>query len=374
MRRLLPLCLFACAAPDGTGFFQKMDVRVVDDEVGAALEMLPLIEDAQDTLRVALPRATYQPLTDAIIEAHARRVDVTVITDIDQQDDPGIQDLLAAGVPTSLNDDGISYFEFAFNNDVRWTSDQVVMSHAFVIADGVRLANATSVGGQDPSPQIVIQTTGEVLAEDFGAEHNQIFGGSDATALTAFSAAAKSRTDVRHVYTNDTDTPIVSYFGPQERVTKRVIDGIYSARRSVRIMSNDIANAGINQALLEKSRWGFPCEAIVGPAFDGQRVARPFQRDLVDVNRLRSDSDMPTVVLIDIEGGPDTMPRAYVVSHDLYSAERFYFGTEVITDQLIDGNLMILEDNDYVLGEDADSPLQGIVDLYLDIQAQAGPF
>lgn len=391
MRYLLPLTLFACAAPDGTGFFNKVDVRIAEDEIAAALEFIPVIEAAQDTLHVALPRATYTPLTDAIIAAHDRNVDVKVVTDIDRRDHQGILDLEAARVPLTYNDnevpcesigsDGpppcsgpLTYFDFSFNQDVSWSSEQILMSHAFVVADRAQLAVASQVGGESITPQVVVQMTGEEIGEDLITEHNQLFGGSDATALTAFSAPAKSLADVRDLYRTDSDAPIEVYFGPQERLTKRIIDAIYTARTSVKVLSNEIVNSGLNQALQEKASWGFDIEAIAGPDLQTGGLSRDFRNDTDDVVKLQiSDApDVPTVILIDIEGGENALPRAFVLSHDLYSAARFFGRTEVITDQLIDGTLVVLQDKDYVEGQDAESSLQPIVDLYLDHQMRAG--
>ncbi|MEZ4318186.1 MAG: hypothetical protein R3F61_11805 [Myxococcota bacterium] len=379
LHTLVPvLLLAACAPPDASALFTTLDVRVAPNEQSANDAFVGVIASADDELVVALPQATDTVLTDAIIERFQAGVDVKVVSDIDQSSDPGIQDLVAAGVPLRLGDGGIGYFDFALNTDVAWTSDQVRMSHAYVVADRYDIISGTLAGGTSEAAVVLFQLQGEDLAQDLWLEHNQIFGGSDATALTAFSAPAKSQADVRWIYPTDTDVPVELWLGPQERVTKRTIDAIYTARKSIRLMSNELVNDGMVRALQEKASWGFPVTAIVGPEFGStsQPLSREFQNNTPDVEKHRFDAvpDFPTVVLVDIEGGVDVTPRVYVLSHDLYSAARIYRNAEVITDQLIDGNLFVLSDDRYEEGGEPGSPLQPIVDLFQDHLDRSGAF
>ncbi len=375
---LVPLALVGCAEPDGEGFFMSLDITTTETEAEAGDVFVGVVESASDELVVALPRLTDTFLAEAIIERHEAGVDTRVVTDIDQADDPGVVMLRDANVPLRLADGAITYFDFALNTDVAWTSDQTIMSHAYVIADRYDVASASLAGGSSDTATIVLQMQGEDIAEDLWIEHNQVFGGSDATALTAFSAPAKSQADVRWVYPNETDIPLEMWLGPQERVTKRTIDAIYTARTSVRVMSNELVNDGIVQALQSKASWGFPVEAIVGPDFGttSQALSRAFENETPDVEKYQftDGEDLPTLVLIDIEGGEDVMPRAYLLSHDLYSAARLYRNTEVVTDQLIDGNLYVVSDDTYTEGGKSDSPLQTLVDLYEDHLNRSGDF
>lgn len=379
MRRLLPLALLGgCAMPDMNAAFTQFEAVVVDDEEAAGDAFVAVVQRAERTLDVAVPHLTDGFLTDAIIERFEAGVDVRVASDIDQASDSGIRALQEAGVPLRLGDGGITYFDFALNQDVAWSSEQVIMSHAFAIADQLHVVNATAVGGSSPARQIVLNMRGEDLAWDMGLEHTQVFGGSDATALTAFSAPAKSIADARWHYPTESDAPVELWFGPQERVTKRVIDAVYTARKSVRVMSNELVNEGMALALQEKARWGFRVEAIVGPEFGttSQPLARLVTNGTPDVDKRRfTDApDLPTLILIDIEGGVDTAPRAFVLSHDLYSAARLFRNAEVVTDQLIDGNLFVITDVDYRVDDDPGSVLQPLVDTWFDHLDRSGGF
>ena len=71
------------------------------------------------------------------------------------------------------------------------------------------------------------------------------------------------------------------------------------------------------------------------------RIGRGFVGDLFGAAGYR-------LVLVDVEeeGQELLTARAMVVSHDLYSAARLYGSSEIRTDQLIDGNLFVLDDYD----------------------------
>lgn len=388
-KHLALLLLVGCSAPGMEDYFVQLDVQTTTDEAGATAAMIDAIEDAEKTLEIALPRAEDTAISDAIVAAWDAGVDVEVVTDIDSRDGAGIVAIAEAGIPLRYADGSVTYFDFNANDDVEWTSDQVIMSHAFVVADDLRVVNATSVGGAGDGSQIVFQASNEDLADDLHLEHNQLMGGSDATALTAFSAPAKSQADIRWVYPTQSDAVYELWLGPQERVTKRVIDAIYTARRSVRVMSNEVANDGISRALQSKSSWGFDVELIVGPDFGStlQQLEDQVVDQTPDVQKFRfTDAvDVPTLVLIDIEGKDgdlDVLPRAYVLSHDLFSASRFYEDRlgrllEVTTDQLIDGNLNVITDEDHRYDgshSDPESELAPLIDLYMDHLDRAEDF
>jgi phosphatidylserine/phosphatidylglycerophosphate/cardiolipin synthase-like enzyme len=373
---LLSLALVGCAAPSLDDYFVQMDVRRTVDQSQASAEFISTIERAEDTLWACLPQTDDPAVAQALVDAFDDGVDVEVVLDTDEVDDAGALLLREAGVPIRRASGSVDYFDFILNSEVGWTSDQVIMSHAFVVADDQYFTNATQVGGTDDSSQLVFQGIGEDLVDDLRLEHNQMFGGSDATALTAFFAPAKSRADNRKFYPTDSDAIYELWFGPQDRVTKRVIDAIYSARVSIRVMTNELANDGLANAIQEKASYGFPVEVIVGSGYGSTNVdlRNRVTRALEEADTFQFDGDLPTVILLDIEGKQgdlDVYPRAFVLSHDLYSAVRFFEDAngrsrEIITDQFIDGNLNVLTDENYRLGEDSDSLLQPVVDLWME--------
>lgn len=358
MRRLLPvLALAACTAPE-IDTFSQVQVQRTETAEETHAHFVDLFDSAEETLEVALPAIEDEALSDAIITAWDRGVDVRVVTDIDQQDDAGTQALIDEGVPVHLADAGITYFDFNILDDVLWDSDETIMSHAFAIADGLRGVSATEAGTLRDGTRVVLDLQGEDLMIDLFIEHNQVFGGSDAVAVTAYDSAAKSIADFRWMYGTQTDQTLELWFGPQERLTKRVIDAVYSAKASVFVATDEFANEGLAHALQDKAEYGFDVRVVVGPTF-GQtafflsQVLEAETPDVTDKNRICADVEVPTLVLIDYEqarNGQHYTARAYMLSHDMYAAARLYRGSEVVNDQLIDGNLFVLNDYDQPTG------------------------
>lgn len=354
MRTLPLLALVGCAAPSVDALDNQLHTHVVNGPDETAEIFLDAIDSAETKLDFALPKGQDTRLSDALIAAQDRGVAVRVITDFDEAASPAISALLAAGVPTTLADDGITYFEFLLGDTVTWPSEQTIMSHAFAIVDyeltpyryaKPRVIQATDLGGMEAGPRVVFEASGEQLAEDMWIEHNQVFGGADAVAATAYDAMAKSIADSRYRYDTQNNVELQVWFGPQERLVKRVTDAVYSARSDVRILTDDFASNGLAFALQEKARWGFDVNVIVGPHFGttSSALSRPLTNDTPDVGKWKTSLDeIPTIILIDygenMAGRHDTA-RALVITHDLYSSARLYRSGEVVNDQLIDGAL-----------------------------------
>jgi hypothetical protein len=350
--RTLPLLavslLVGCAEPDLADLFGQVTVSLADGEDGASQPFVERVEQAETSLHVALPGGDDTELAGALVDAWDRGVEVEVITDWDLRDSAAISQLLEAEVPVRLADAGLTYFEFNLNDDVAFPSTATVLSSAWVVADRRTVLAASSLGAGGAGTRIVYDLQSEDLIDDLLAEHNQLFGGTDATAVTAFDGPAKSITDLRWLYGTAAPVDLEMWFGPQERLTKRVIDAVYTARTSVRVLTNDLANEGLAKALQDKATRGFDVTVVVGPQFGESNsfLSRIFE-DTPDVEKRRlTDADVvPTIVVIDWEAqesGLRARTQVMVLTHDLYSAARLYRGEPVVSDQLIDGVMWTL--------------------------------
>jgi hypothetical protein len=372
MRPLLLLALVGCNAPPEMDTFSQVQVLALEDAETAHAAFIDLFDSADETLDIALPAIEDEALSDAIIDAWDRGVAVRVVTDVDRSADAGVVALLDAEVPLTLADGEITYFDFNILRDVEWTSDQAIMSHAFAIADRIRAVNATTAGTLEDGTRLVLELQGEDLMIDLWIEHNQVFGGSDAVALTTYSSAAKSIADFRWAYGTQADLMMEMWLGPQERLTKRLIDAVYSARSTIWVLTDDFANDGFAAALQDKAEYGFDVEVVVGPNHGSSApvISAVLLTDAPDVSKHRicDPGEVPTLVLIDYERARDGNrynAKAFMLSHDLYSASRLYRATEVINDQLIDGNLFVL--NDYGSPSGAMEDLQQVWEDHLGL-------
>ncbi|MBT3219398.1 MAG: hypothetical protein HN348_09930 [Proteobacteria bacterium] len=369
--QLLPLLLVACAPPE-LDVFTTLDISLVDTPEAANEVFLDLFDKAEDSLHVALPSGEDTTITDALIDSWERGVDVEVVTDIDHQDDAGIVDLFDAQVPVQLADGAVTYFDFGFNQPVAWDSEDVIMSDSYAIADGVQLVNASAIGDLDLGERIIFEVVSPDLSYDLELEHNQLFGGADATSLTLYSSMQKSIADYRWHYSTQSDVMLEMWLGPQERLIKRIIDSVYSARASVWVLTNDFATEGMAVAMQTKAEHGFDVQVVVGPDFEksSSALSKVLKQETKDVDKYQVDTArVPTVVLIDYDVARDGNrypAKAFVLSHDLFSAARLYRVSEVVSDQLIDGNLWVLNDASGELSDEMLS-LQDVWDRHLDM-------
>jgi hypothetical protein len=127
------------------------------------------------------------------------------------------------------------------------------------------------------------------------------------------------------------------------------------------------------KALQSKAEHGFDMRIIVGPNFgdSSSPLSRLLQQETPDVWKGEiTTGRVPTVVLVDVDSARDGRyypAQAFIASHDLYSSARFYRADEVVTDQLIDGTLWVLNDPTHLSQELAD-----MVKLWDDTVAVAG--
>lgn len=360
--------LGACAAPTAEDARNQVQLSLTGDDPAAASDaFIAAIESAQSELQVGAPELTDEALAAAIIDAQDRGVAVEVVLDEDQAADPGAQMLVEALVPVTFADGGITYQDFSVNVELSFSGDDVRMTHAYAIIDRTRVLTASQVGGVQLGENIVMDVVSEDIGQDFMMEHGQIFGGLDASAQTSYFAGAKSIVDARWLYKTQTALTVELWFGPQERVVKRVIDSVYSARSDVTVLTDDFLDKGLATALQAKASTGFDVKVVVGPRFGTQ--APPLSGELRDNTpdvqkyQFSAEQRIPTVVLVD--QGVDRMglrPRtqAFVLSHEIVSATRTV-GTEPIpSDQLMDGNLWVLSQTGEVGPE-----LQQLNDLVL---------
>lgn len=373
------LCLFGllaigCAPPDLEDGFTV--VEHFADESGQATNahFLELIDGAETTLRVALPFFEDTALADAFVDALDRGVDARLVLDIDQVEDAGVVQLETLGIecmqaeeavvlrlageepPCILADDGVDYFDFANNVPVSVPSSAIRMTHAFAVADRVDFVRSSRAGDLLNGTRLTSVGHSEDLGDDLSWEHQQLFGGTDASTLTAFSSSAKSVTDNRWLYPTQTRVSMEMWFGPQERLIKRIIDSTYRARSSVYVLTDDFVDVNLARALDQKGADGFEIIALVGPHFGDTRpeLSRTFlsTEHIVKYQITEELDHVPTMVLVDYtedRAGSQPMTQAFVLSHDIAATTRYFGGGSAVevleqSDQLMDGNLMVLDD------------------------------
>jgi len=378
---LAVVSLTSCAPSYAPSEFRHEVSLQITDAQGSHDRLIATIDSATRTLDVAFPTIDDTALSDAIVRAQDRGVAVRAITDIDAADTAGAVALAAANVPLQLADGEVTYFEFSISQDAIFTSDRVRMTHAWALADREHATVADFAGNLDDGTRLVFEIRGEDVLEDLWTEHNQVFGGEDATSTTAYDNLAKSIADFRWEYPTQSDVRLQLWFGPQERLTKRMIDAVYSAKSSIWISSGWVTNEGLSRILQWKARDGLDVRVVVGPSQPAQYLpnsaADLFVNRTPDVGKHQvTDTHVPTMMIIDADrarDGHDYTASVYVLSHELIHARRFPDQPELTpdliavgleTDQLTDGDLWVMDNWGRPLNPDVQSAIDTFEGLY----------
>ena len=374
----LPLLLAGCAAPDTNQVFNNVQVQSFTESDGGQQVIDAFIDgalSAESDLAVLLPGLENMELAQVLIQAHESGVPVAVASDVDSSDDVGILALLDAGVPVSLGDGAVAYFEFSLNEDVSWDSSQVRMTHNVMVIDRTHVLNTSSLEPGDGF-RWLFDSTSRDLSYDLDIEHNQIFGGSDASSMTAYDSLAKSVADNRWIYGMQSDEHLEVWLGPQERLIKRIVDATYGARASIYVLTDDFMDEGLAVALGAKYADGFDVQVVVGPNFkeNERALSNNLEESGVPVTQLPAGTVVPTLLLIDTqidERGTWNTAKAMCLSHDIVSASRLYRAAPVLSDQLMDGSMWVLNDYDSPDSEET-AQMGALIALWEDALSRSG--
>ncbi len=375
------------AAPDTRDMFNTMhtltagDAALVQSATGKAggstmsntqLEqhIIDAIGTATRTIEAAFEDLESEAVAQALIDAQRRGVRVRVVGDIDRSEQAGFVKLTSNGglEPNGPGRDGQAVVfgngELTYNPQliavITRPGEQNRMTHNFVIIDELRVINLTGgfFAGNPDVAQIGFDSKSEDLGKDFGDEFNQLHGGQFSIVLDTFNGPQKSNTNNRTHYVNDLGDLEV-YFGPQERLLKRVVDEVYNARASVHVVGEEFTNFFLSEALIYKAINGFNVGVVVdtdGADVDFSKL-EIMQNAFDDV---RGGSDvLPTIrtadnirlnmIIIDADRSPingkQYRTRVFVLSEPLLEAIAFTAGnqpTPRAADAFADANMWVL--------------------------------
>lgn len=325
--------------------------------------------DKSDRVYAAFERLETPELADALIRAHDRGADVKIVGDEDAQSDVGFQALLDADVPVTFGNGELAYLPDPTLNSIVDNCGQLaekvrcpppqgsepvpaglmyrpgsynVMSHSFLLTGKTTVWNfANSAFGATDGPMVGYRIESERMWEVFEREHRQLFGGVFATTLDVYNGPVKSAQQSNPDFNSESYLSELgefqTFFSPQDRVTKKIIDESYRARASVWIITDNMAEDALAKALQYKQEY-FDVKVITNRAaqaseLDWQDIPHRFAPDSID--------KLPTVVVIDgvedREG--DRRPRRVMVSsYPIYKTGpfRIFFGPPVIQDDIIE--------------------------------------
>lgn len=361
---LVASALLSCdtAGPDPAEIFNRFGLLEAgpDRLPTGTLEqrMVAVIGGAQERVYAVFEDFESETVAQALIDAHERGVEVHVVGDVDRRYQVGFQLVEAAGVTTRYGNGELD-FELEPTRPATADGDQTRVTHNFVVADAVQVVNLTGgfLEGRPNVHQLGFEVTSEDVGRDFEDEAIQLSGGVFATTYDNFNGPIKSAVNNRQFYRTENGVLEV-YFGPQERLIKRVIDATYSAKASVFIVGESFDNQFLAEALRYKAMNGFEVAMVLDAASDGESPVAA--RLISDFDDIRGDDVLPdiryrpgiqqNVVIIDANTSPHDgkvhVTKVFVLSEPLAASGGFVRVGNVYegrtADALMDANMWAL--------------------------------
>ena len=213
------------------------------------------------------------------------------------------------------------------------------MSHTFFLIDETYVWNITAPLNEDQPVWLAFRAMSEEMANSFGREFRQMHGGVFSTTLSVYNGPLKSITHQNPLRLTNRGQLRVR-FNPQERLIKNVIDETYRARSSVFVMTDNLTNEDLIDALTYKEEAGFEVRVLLGQS---QAQAEDIQEQVDTLDPVYAPEEMgrlPTMVVIDSEqdSNDDHRPRmVQILSHELWQAQPYEMLTNT-PDADLDGN------------------------------------
>ena len=231
------------AAPAGGGDWYELYFTIPQQEStwsGGLDEILAAdIDQAESYLDIAAYDFDLQSVTDALIRAHGRGVEVRMVTDSDNLDLEQPQELMEAGIP--LVEDNRS----------------AIMHNKFVIIDGFITWTGSwnfTDNGTYRNNNHAIRIISEELATNYSYEFEEMF--------LERQFGARSPADTPHSRLTIDGTQIETYFAPEDGVMERVIEVVSQANESIRFMAFSFTDDDLGAVMRERAAAGVLVEGV----------------------------------------------------------------------------------------------------------------
>lgn len=208
--------------------------------------LVDLIDIAQKRVDVAAYQLNLATVTDALLRAHRRGVQVRLVTDAEHEDEEMVGRLRSAGVPVTVRprDGGIMHNKF------------VVVDDAWVWTGSWNLTHSCTYWNNNNAVLIASRHLNENYATEFDELFNGYFGPTSPR-NTPHPAM------VIEVPEKSVRAPLEVYFAPEDQVARHLLPVLSGARRNVRFMAFAFTSQSIADTLIELARRGVSVEGII---------------------------------------------------------------------------------------------------------------
>ncbi len=205
----------------------------IDEKLAAS------IDAAQKTVDVAAFELDLESVTDALVRANERGVQVRLVTDTDYEEDYGPQTLLEADIP------------------VVFDARDPFMHNKFVVIDGASVWTGSwnltyNCTYRNNNNALVIQS--KKLAENYTAEFEEMF--------TDGAFGVSSPDDTPNPQVTVDGTRIENVFEAEGNVQERIIKLINQAQKSIYFLAFSFTDDDIAQAIIKQHRAGLTVQGV----------------------------------------------------------------------------------------------------------------
>ncbi len=401
------------AEPDSSsqdGWISKVEFQAGSHASGAELrtKIVADINKARVRVWAALMHLEDPAIADALVSAHKRGVEVRIVADEDHKGDVGFGMLEAAGITPVYGDGELAYLpdptmtpllEYCQRREdmVSCTRGSVepgdiagmmiragnfnLMSHTFFVIDEMQVWNITTPLTSKSTYWLGFKMLNEEIARAFEREHRQMHGGVFSTTLSIYNGPLKSNIQRTPFYNTDQGAMRIQ-FNPQERLIKNVIDEVFRAKASVFVMTEDLSDPFLLDALEYKKNNGFDVKVVIGNSQGPSMQARV---DALGAKKVASNVGyLPTMIIIDHsrDRRGKLNPRiVQLLSHPLYRTAAFEVEyrtpDDVVrwyrSDSFVDGNMFeILEFGNQRVAQSTDKlPAESFLTIWDQVWAGA---
>lgn len=196
-------------------------------------KLVAAIDQARISVDMAMYNFNLWSIRDALVAAERRGVDVRVVVDNENLDEPEVQDLIDAGIPV-MSDSG-----------------EGLMHHKFAIIDRREVWTGSmnfSVGGAYKDANSLLRLQDPNVAEDFLVEFDEMFEDG------LFGYASVTDTPYPVVMVGEDRVEV--YFSPDDGILDRLVDLVGEADQEVRFLAYSFTADPLADAMLAQAQAG----------------------------------------------------------------------------------------------------------------------
>jgi phosphatidylserine/phosphatidylglycerophosphate/cardiolipin synthase-like enzyme len=208
-------------------------------------EVVAALDEAQDSIQVAMYNFTLDNVTDALLHAHQRGVTVQVVLDSNTIQSVQAHRLVEAGIPVV--------------GDNRPES----MHNKFLVIDQQQVWTGSlnmTYGGAYQDHNNIVRLVDPRINQDYSTEFLEMFEGG------FFGADSPANTPFPSIVHEDTIVEV--YFSPDDGVLDQIISLVRGAQESIDILAFSLTSDDLADALLDQSSQGVDVRAV----FDAEQV------------------------------------------------------------------------------------------------------